>query len=323
MSDNAQQVTEDQGAESAPDPFESRARRMGWVSKEEFRGANGASWVDAETFVRRAEQSSDILIERNKALDRRLENSERIFSDYKKNSEKQLTEMSGQLKELKDTLVDFRNFASTANERAYKRARNELEAEMRHAVASADIDRFDKARAQVDELDTEAAQYVRRETRREEQAEQMAQRAAPEAVQQPEPQQPPQAPPPPEVLAWLGRNQWFVNPEFAYMNQYAQRIHMQLLRDEPGMTLSQNLERVTDITRRKFPEEFGINPRREEASATVTTAASTTRQSRNKAPGYDDLPPEAKAACDRYVKNIPGYTAAEYVKVYFSDEEQQ
>jgi hypothetical protein len=301
--------------ERGPDVYESRARRMGWVSRDEFRGDGGAQWVDAETFVRRAEQSADILIERNKALDRRLEQSERSFSEYKKTSEKQLGEMTHSLKELQETLVDFRNFASTANERAYRRARSELETEMRHAVASADVERFDKAKAQVEELDAEASTFVRKETREQQQ----------QIERQPEPAAPAQdpnvPPPPPEVLAWIGRNQWFVNPEFAYMNQYAQRVHMHLLREEPGLSLSQNLDKVTAITRGKFPEEFGINPRREAAPSTVTAATSTTRQAGKKKLGYDDLPAEAKAACDRYVKNIPGYTKDEYVKVYYSEEE--
>lgn len=294
--------------------YESRARRMGWVSKDEFRGDGGAQWVDAETFVRRAEQSADILIERNKALDRRLEQSERTFSEYKRNSEKQLGEMNTSLRDLQETLVDFRNFASTANERAYKRARSDLEAEMRHAVASADIERFDKARTQVEELDAEAKAFVRQETKQAQ-----AEAAPPPPAREPEPQVD-APPPPPEVLSWIGRNQWFVNPEFAYMNQYAQRVHMHLLREEPGLSLSQNLDKVTAITRGKFPEEFGINPRREQAPTTVSPASSTTRQPGKKKLGYEDLPPDAKAACDRYVKNIPGYKVQEYLDVYFSED---
>src|SRR5215510_6788907 len=178
MSDAAQQLDPvETGATETPtesrlngvvdDPFESRARRMGWVGREEFRGDGGAQWVDAETFVRRAEQSADILIERNKALDRRLEQSEKTFGDYKKNSEKQLKDMSGQLRELQETLVDFRNFATSANERAYKKARTELQAEMRRAVAEADVERFDAIKSRVDELDQEAEEYVAtRQTRR-------------------------------------------------------------------------------------------------------------------------------------------------------------
>lgn len=302
------------------DPFESRAKRMGWAPKEEFRGDGGALWVDAETFVKRAEQSADILIERNRALDRRLESTEKTFNDYKKNSEKQLTGMSQQMKDLQETLVDFRNFASTANERAYRRARFELETEMRQAVSEADMAKFDKAKAQVDELDKEATQFVKAETKKpngeEVEKQVQAQPASTEAVKEPEKAQ---VPAPPEVSAWLARNQWFLNPEFAYLNQYAQKAHMKLLQAEPGLSLSQNLEKVTEQTRKKFPEEFGINPRREEASATVTTG-STAKVTTVKKMGYDDLPDDAKKMCDKYVKQIPGYTKSEYVSVYFGEE---
>lgn len=307
---------------TAPDPFESRARRMGWVDKDEFRGDGGVRWVDAETFVKRAEQSSDILIERNKALDRRLELSEKSFGEYKNTSEKQLKEMSGQLRDLQDTLVDFRNFATSANERAYKKARSDLQVEMRRAVAEADVDRFDAIKNRVDELDQEAAEYVaarQPRSRQEEPEERTATGGATPPAAQTQQEQPI---PPPEVQAWVGRNQWFINPDFSYMNQYAQRAHMNLMRTEPGLSLQENLEKVTELTRRKFPEEFGINPRREEAAVTASGASSTTRATARKKPGYDDLPPDAKAACDKYVKTIPGYTRDEYVKVYFLDEEE-
>ncbi len=338
MSDNAetleQEIThEETGAADTPnangadprselraveDPFESRARRMGWVAKDDFRGDGGAQWVDAETFVKRAEQSADILIERNKALDRRLEQSEKTFNEYKKNSEKQLKEMSGQMKDLQETLVDFRDFATTANQRAYKKARQDLEVEMRRAVSEADVDRFDAIKARVDELDQEATQYVARETKKAEVEEPVV------SVKEPD-KETPQAdapPPPPEVQAWVSRNQWFLNPEFAYMNQYAQRAHMKLLREEPGLSLSQNLEKVTEITRKKFPEEFGINPRREEAAVTASSAAGTTRAGSRKAPGYDDLPPEAKAAYEKYARSIPNYSKEEYCRVYYADQDQ-
>lgn len=304
------------------DPFESRARRMGWVGKDEFRGDGGAQWVDAETFVRRAEQSADILIERNKALDRRLEQSEKTFGDYKKTSEKQLRDMSAQLKDLQDTLVDFRNFATSANERAYKKARSDLQAEMRRAVAEADVERFDAIRSRVDELDEEAQQYVEsRQTRRRQEEPEEKPEAKPNGAATPAETQS-EIPPPPEVQAWVSRNQWFINPDFSYMNQYAQRMHMHLMRTEPGLSLQQNLDKVTELTRKKFPEEFGINPRREEAAVTASGVTSTTRAAVRKKPGYDDLPAEAKQACDKYVKTIPGYTKEEYLKVYFADEEE-
>jgi ElaB/YqjD/DUF883 family membrane-anchored ribosome-binding protein len=332
MSDAAQQLDPvETGAAETPtesrlngaveDPFESRARRMGWVGKEEFRGDGGAQWVDAETFVRRAEQSADILIERNKALDRRLEQSEKTFGIYKQNSEKQLKEMSDQLKELQDTLVDFRDFATSANKRAYQKARTDLQAEMRKAVAEADVERFDAIKNRVDELDQEAAEYV--ETRQTRQRQQTEEQPKPNGAAQAEVTTQEAPPPPPEVQAWVSRNQWFINPDFSYMNQYAQRMHMHLMRTEPALTLQANLEKVTELTRKKFPEEFGINPRREEAAVTASGVTTTTRATARKKLGYDDLPAEAKLACDKYVKTIPNYTKEEYVRVYFMDEDEQ
>ena len=68
-------------------------------------------------------------------------------------------------------------------------------------------------------------------------------------------------------------------------------------------------------TMNKFPEKFGINTRREEpASVSTPSGQVTTQRSRKKT--YDDLPAEAKSACDKFVKTIPGYTRDKYVAAY-------
>src|SRR5437660_12303101 len=81
MSDNGSEQNTTTTAPALPgapaDPaVEQRARRMGWVPKEQWRGDGGAQWMPADEFVRRSEESFPILRERNEKLDQRLSATE-------------------------------------------------------------------------------------------------------------------------------------------------------------------------------------------------------------------------------------------------------
>ncbi len=66
--------------------------------------------------------------------------------------------------------------------------------------------------------------------------------------------------------------------------------------------------------KQKFPEKFG-NPRRSRPSPVEGATSAGGKQKKGKS--YDDLPPEAKSTCDRYVEQ--GLMKKdEYVKEYFS-----
>ena len=64
---------------------------------------------------------------------------------------------------------------------------------------------------------------------------------------------------------------------------------------------------------KEYPDKFG-NPRREQASSVAEPGSQAPRPKKGKT--YDDLPPEAKAACDKFVRTIPGYKREDYVKEY-------
>ena len=103
------------GAEGAT---EARARRMGWKPEAEWQGEPPKDgFRTAEEFVEHGTAELSILRERNKKLDTQL-----VERD------KRLDEMSG-------TLAEFKEFASKSEERAYKRAKKDLQAKQRQAMA--------------------------------------------------------------------------------------------------------------------------------------------------------------------------------------------
>lgn len=299
---------------------ESRARRMGWINKNEFKGGDTSRWVDAQTFIDRAESNANILIERNRALDLKLGQSQEEIQ--KQNVA--IAALQRQLNDLTSVTTELRDFASSASQRAYKKARSDIEAEMRVAVSEADVPKFERAQQELRSLDEEA---IDRGARRVETK--SPEEPAPVVKPQPTVQEQPQPQIHPEVKAFCDANPWFMSD--GTLNTYMQERHMAILREEPGLSLSENFAKAKSQVQAKFPEKFGINPRRNDAPAVTTTT--TTRAIKSKKLGYDDLPAEAKAICDKFVKTIPPrkdkttgtlvpYSREEYCLTYFGDQDE-
>ncbi len=106
--------------------IEERARQMGWTPQEEFRG-NPDNWIDAETFVERAETSLPIA----KGTIKKLE---------------------GEIAGLKKDLRDFADFHRTTAEREYNRAMQDLKKKQIEAVEEGDTDKFKAAQAEIEDL---------------------------------------------------------------------------------------------------------------------------------------------------------------------------
>jgi len=270
---------------------EARARLMGWKPQNEFKG-DPARWTDAETFVERGEKILPIVLERNRALEDKF---------TKQGNE--LGEVKTRLNEIGQAFEEYRDFARRSEERAYSRAKADLEARMTQAVETADRAAFQTARAELEALNPPPP----------------AARPADETTRQ----SPPAPKIEPYVQEWIAENEWF-NRSPA-MNAYATALHGQLLQDKPGMSLRENLAEVRKEVIARFPEKFG-NPKREGAPS-VAAPTATPRRGRTEKKTYDDLPQDAKAACDKYVTMINAskpkvpYTREEYVRIYFAGEE--
>jgi hypothetical protein len=80
--------------EQAPPDTEVRARTMGWVPKEEYKG-NPDNWRDANEFVRRGEEILPIVQERNRDLTRRLTELETRSQQQEANYQNSLKKLEG------------------------------------------------------------------------------------------------------------------------------------------------------------------------------------------------------------------------------------
>ena len=125
---------EQEGDEGARVELEARAKRAGWVPREDYRG-NQDRWVDADEFLRSAEENLPRAKERNAMLDRKLRRNEQ------------------ELAALRQGMDELRAHAARNEQRAYEAARTELLAQQQQAVQSADTATYNATSAQLAKLE--------------------------------------------------------------------------------------------------------------------------------------------------------------------------
>jgi hypothetical protein len=248
-----------------------RARRLGWRPQEEYNGRR--EWVPADKFIETAENELPVL----------RENLRRLDNLYTKD----VGSLKNELTEVKQVLTDFREFSSRSEQRAYEKAKRELEEKRDVAVAHADTETFKATQREIDELDKQVK------------------------PKEPEKKTETVPPPDPAITAWIGENPWFTTD--AELMAYAKAQDNFLMTAKPGMSVAERLAEVKNRTKKEYPDKFG-NPKREQASSVAEPGAQTTTRKKGKT--YDDLPPDAKAACDKFVRTIPNYKREDYVKEY-------
>jgi hypothetical protein len=114
--------------------------------------------------------------------------------------------------------------------------------------------------------------------------------------------------------AWKRANPWFES-DFE-VQDWAIRFSDFNGRKNPDLSFEDNMAVVAAEARKKFPKLFGESAAN--GHAAVDGGGSFPGASRKQGKTYADLPPEAKAACDRFV-NTKVMTKEKYVKDYFND----
>lgn len=137
MSEEAEVQTEEQ-EEQQTSGVEDKARSMGWVPKEEFKG-DPERWRPAEEFVERGENILPILKERN----------EKLTSD---------------IQELKSTMSELRQFYSKSEQRQYERALKDLKKRQKAAVEEGDTEAFSEIDKEIEALNKDVQETKEKPT---------------------------------------------------------------------------------------------------------------------------------------------------------------
>lgn len=267
--------------------FAEEASRYGWQPKDSYKG-DPDKWVDAETFVKRGREINPIL----------RKNNERLLAELKQ-AQTQISEMQLSIKE-------FGDIYKKLNESAYEKAIKDVKAQMREARRDGDDDLADDLSDQLESLKEEAKniKVPKIPAPEEDQKRQQAERQL-------------------ILQEWVGDNPWYSrekNPDLFYL---ADGIAMEVARENPNIVGTRAfLDEVGARVRRQAPDRF-----KKRGSAADSSGASNNGGSAGGKRGrsYNDLPPEAKAACDRMTTEgrpgyIKGFTREKYVAQYFEQE---
>lgn len=263
--------------ESAPEVVK-EAESQGWVPKERFRG-NESDWVDADTFVKRGREILPIL----------RKNNENLIKDLQATKE--------QLKEFREAAEEFKKF----QREAYERKANEYEDRIREIKESRAQAISDGDGQKVNALD-DALDQAKEDLKE-------AKQAVKEVETYKEPETTTQAMEP-ELQAWLDGNSWFGQDK--RMTGIANGIGDSLRLEFPMLKGKAFLDKLDEVLAEEFPNKFG-----EKKSPASRVESGSGRQGRggSNAQSYDNLPADAKAACDKFVKQKL-MTKEEYVQSY-------
>ena len=252
--------------EIAPE-IRQEAESQGWVPKEKFRG-NESDWVDADTFVKRGREILPIL----------RKNNENLIKDL--NSTKE------QLKEFREAAEEFKKFQRDAYERKaqdYEKRIQEIRESRAQAISDGD---GQKVNALDDALDA-----AKDELKEAKQAVKDADKAPIETPASTEID--------PGLQQWLDRNTWFGQDK--RMTGIVNGIGESLRLEFPLLKGQAFLEKLDEVLAEEFPGKFGAE-KKSPTSRVESGSGRAGRGSSSNAQTYDNLPSEAKAACDRFVK---------------------
>ena len=243
------------------------AESQGWVSKERYRG-NESDWVDAETFVKRGREILPIL----------RKNNENLVKDLNATKE--------QLKEFREAAEEFKKFQKESYERKaqeYEQRIQDIKESRAQAISDGD---GQKVNALDDALDQAKDEL----------------KGAKQAVKDAD-----KAPTTPQIdtvidpglQSWLDRNTWFGQDK--RMTSIVNGIGESLRIEFPGLKGQPFLEKLDEVLAEDFPNKFG-NEKKQIPNSRVESCSGRTSRSSGNSQTYDNLPPEAKTACDRFVK---------------------
>jgi len=274
-----QETSTDQEAQAVNEQTQKEARIFGWVPKEEFRGSED-DWVDAEVFVKRGKEINPILRKNNELLMKKLD------------------EKAKEIDSIKASVEEFKKFQKESFERKtaeYDVQIAQLKSQKREAIAEGNGDLVVDIDDQLDSLKE-------------------AQREAKEASKaKPEPEQPAQVsiPDDPELQSWLNKNNWFGND--IEMTELANTLGSSVRKQFPHLASRAFLEKLDDKIREYMPSKFLGNKAKGSAvdsSGSVRGSGSSGKKS------YDNLPDDAKQACDRFIKQGWIKSKQEYIDSY-------
>lgn len=277
--------TESQATNEVASEILHEAESQGWVPKERFRG-NDSDWVDADTFVKRGREILPIL----------RKNNENLMKD--------LSHTKEQLREFREAAEEFKKFQKDAYERKaadYEKRIQEIKDSRAQAISDGDgqkVNALDDALDEAKENFKEARQAAKDVT----------------SNTMPEVTDAPANTIDPSLQVWLDKNTWFGTDR--RMTSIVNGIGESLRLEFPSLKGQPFLDKLDEVLQEEFPTKFGNNKIKKSPGSPVESGSGRQGRSGGGSRSYDHLPADAKAACDRFLKQGTIKTKQEYVDMY-------
>jgi len=220
---------------------------------------------------------------------------EEITPILRENNKKLMVELKARDERIAQIQATMQQLVEThkgSEKRMYEQALADLKQQRKDAISSMDGERFAEVEEQIEAMT--AAREI----------------AASVNTPPPAAAQVPQIDP--AFEGWVQQNPWYL--EDPKLRRRADAIGKALIdegRPERGMDFF-NL--VREEMSEMYPDKIGTGRRQ-----AGRVEGNTPRASRSSGRSYRDLPAEAKALCDTFVRDIPGFTREQYVADYFRD----
>ncbi len=252
------------------------------VSSEVIAEAKRFGWVEKEKF--RGDESdwvdAETFVQRGREINPILKaNNDRL--------KKEIDALKSQLDDASISVKEFKKFQQEAfdkKEQEYKAQIDALKTQKKEAIELGDGARVLEIEDQIDEI-KEARQQVKE-------------------IKEESPKQKVD----PDFTAWMEENSWYTKDK--KLTVLADAIGEEIRQENPGLNGRQFLDEVVERLKEEVPHKFGVVKR-----PNVVEGSSGGRVNAPKKKSYENLPPDAKAACDDFVKR--GWiTREEYVNKY-------
>ena len=207
-----------------------------------------------------------------------------IMPILRKNNERLLDkvkQLEQDMLESRNTLGDFRKYHEQALDQQRKAALTQLKAARKEAISNSDGEAFDQIEEYIREVEETKVVHA------------PAPRVAPD----------------PKIEAWFEKNPWYKDD--IALQDVANEVAERLTRGRPDLKGVEFLESVKAIVQERMPAKFK-NPARNSPAAVEGSTPRAPRSGKS----YNDLPSDVKAMCDRFVRDIPGFTREQFVKDY-------
>lgn len=255
---------------------EARARALGWVPQDEFRG-DPSRWRSAEEYIERGYNEPAIARATIERLQSRIEAQEREFG----------TRLRG-----------IERMSEVALSRQREQLLANYDTAIRNAAEIGDMAKFDQLmqarKTAVQDHDLTVA-------------EQRWNKPAPPK----QGTQPTVLPPSDQAVVdtWVANNKWFTSD--SEMAAVADMASKRINREHPGLTAAQNLAEVTRYMQHRYPEKFAARP-----APNGSPVESGNRQPLGRSSAAAKLPPEALAQAQAYIKKGLIKSVEEYAATY-------